>query len=196
MATANNFLKIVQWIFGQANRTPPTSLASPNKFTQTVIDSVNEIQRFVTEQGKEEQWNSLHSSSTFVSVIGQRAYTLTGANDDIDPSIPLRRLFEVTTPTDLIELSEGEWQARTILSTPTNGVADGYRIVGVDTSSGRRDLLIELDPPPSAVITYTYEYWKEIPDLSDDAGLNQFVLLHPCRFRAHHSAGKAANRVP
>jgi hypothetical protein len=173
MATANNFLSIVQWVFRQTNRRPPTSLTGANNFTQVVMDSVNAIQRNISEIGKDEQWKSLHGSSTFPSVIGQRQYSLPGANDDIDPSVALRRLFETDTPSELeIEASELDWRERTL--EPVTTIPDVYRVAGTNTTGNRRNLLIELDPIPEAVRTYTYEYYREIADLTADADISVF----------------------
>jgi len=170
MATPNNLLSIVQWIFRQINRNPPTSLSSANNFTQTIIDSVNEAQRNVGEIAKSEQWNIVHASDTFPSVASQRQYTITPTAGDLDPAIPLRRLVETTTPYDLDEANEEQWKVRT--RTVTTGTPQMYRVTGTAITSLARSLIIELDPLPTAVITYTYEYFREFPDLSLDADVS------------------------
>ena len=168
---ATTFLQIVQRVFRRLNRQPPTTLASPNNYTQMVMDAVTDTHEFVGEIAKKDQWDIVYGSNTFTSVSGTIAYTLKGATGEaMDVGAPIRRIYEQTTPRDLASATKADWFARTQVD--TNGTPEVYRVASASFLTGDPAIDIELDPIPNAAITYTYEYVKDFSALTVNSSIS------------------------
>src|SRR3990167_882280 len=125
------------------------NFTTPSAILQQIIDEINET---IQSDNKIHDWNFLFLSGTKASTSGSRTLTLDDSSlSSLDILRPLRRVHESTTPYNLREVGELEWQRYTnILIT---GTPRRYRRAG--TSSG--SLVLELDPRPTSAITYTIE---------------------------------------
>ena len=146
---------------------------------------------FVSDIAKDEQWAITRGSATLASVVDQRQYAFSGGSTDLDIGAALRRVLDPTTQFDLYEANEQEWYSRT--SSTSSGTPTAYRIAGSQITSGVAELLIEFDPRPSAVITYTIEYQREFAEMSADTDItlmNDNLLLYRASAEMLRSKGQ------
>jgi len=196
MAQTKTYLQIVQQVFRKLNRKAPDSLANPNQYTQMIMDNVNDVIDMVNDIAITEGWPTAYGSGTFATVIGQRAYQLDAT--DIDTGATLRRIFiaDVASQRDLTEATDAAWNART-LTTVTN-TPEVYKRFGSSVVSGANVMDLQVDPVPSAVETWTYEYKTAFPNLSVDGDISLLpssMLVWGAAAEVLEHKGKATQRA-